>query len=117
MSYEKPDGTIVRRGYGLFSREAHVNKTAFLIHHSNADVIVVNEETGVPVKAEYHFYDPEAADSDTSDEVEANTEAGSELAHYQKAYQELVNMNGAESYTGHLIRTEINRLKRETGND
>lgn len=58
--YERPDGTVVRKGYGLFSREAHVNKEAFLIHHVNADVIVVDEKTGIPVRAEYVFHGPKA---------------------------------------------------------
>ena len=54
MGYMKPDGTVVRNGYGLFSKEASYNRDAFLIHHKNADNIVVHEETGA-VKAEYHF--------------------------------------------------------------
>jgi hypothetical protein len=58
--YTTPDGVEHRAGYGLFTKEAHVNKTAFLIHHSGADLIVVDEKTGIPVRAEYHFHDPKA---------------------------------------------------------
>jgi uncharacterized protein (DUF952 family) len=56
--YTTPDGKTVKEGYGLFSKEAQVNRTAFLIHHQGSDLIVVDEKTGIPVRAEYHFHDP-----------------------------------------------------------